>query len=255
MPIITITTDFGISDPYLAQLKGIIYSSCPNATVVEVSTQIKPYDILQASFFISHIENYYQEGTIHISTVNNKGEKKVPYIIAVKNNQYFIVPDNGTIFILTQDQEEIDIYTLENDNNLSSKQYLKEAIRMLGLGLHPNQFAIQKKEVRKSMLPAPITHPNFIRGSIIHIDRFQNAILNVSRKLVDKFAKGRKVLVRFSNFQPIYGIKENYYDAPQGELIARYNSHNFVELAINMGRAAQLFGLEKGQLIELVFEE
>ena len=254
MPIITLTTDYGLRDPYAGQLKGALLSACPSARLVDVTHDIAPFDLVEAAYFLAHTHAHYPAGTIHVCTVNPQGDAETPWLCFRRDGYAFILPDNGLAFLLGPDLDVDSLYRLAADASASSKQTLAEAIRQLGLGYAPRDFGVAAgADAQRSMRPEPVTTPQYIRGSIVHIDRYHNAVLNVHRAHVERMADGRQVHTRFSNSDPIIGIVDHYHEVEPGELLARYNSRGYVELAINMGRAAQLFGLQKDQLVQLEF--
>ncbi len=252
MPILTLTTDYGLRDPYAGQLKGSLLSACPSATLVDISHHISPYDLVEAAYFLSHAYPHYPQGSIHICTVNNQGEEETPFLCFRRGAQTFLLPNNGLAFLLFQQIEE-KIFRIAAADDGSCKACLAGAVAKLTLGFDPHHLGEVETDLVRSIRPTPVTSPGFIRGTIVHIDRYDNAVLNVHREDIERMRRGRIIHTRFSNSDPIVGIHEHYHEAPVGELLARYNSGGWVELAVNMGRAATLFGLSRDQLVQLEF--
>lgn len=252
MPIITLTTDFGLRDPYAAQLKGTIMSMCPNANLVDISHNVGPYDLLEAAHMLNHSWKHFPVGTLHICTVDSNSETDTPFLCFRQNDHLFLMPDNGLVYLIFDDFNA-SVVRLEIPSGGSTKLSIAQAVKQISLGFEPTQLGEPAKDLVGSMRPAPVIQPDRIRASIVYIDRYHNAVLNVHRDQIDKMRKGRLVHTRFSQGDPIIGIHEHYHEVPQGDLLARYNSRGYVEICINMGRAAQLFGLERDQLIELEF--
>lgn len=254
MPIITLTTDYGLRDPYAGQLKGALLTACPTATLVDVTHDITPYDLVEAAYFLQHIHGHYPAGTLHVCTVDNTFEQEPCLLCFEHDRQVYILPDNGLPDLLWP-KADLNIVRLPPDEATgSTKAALGAAVRRLALGYDPARLGPRATDYVRSLRPAPVTNPTFIRGAITHIDRYDNAVLNVHRSLVERMAQGRRIHTRFSSSDPIVDIVDHYHEAPEGELLARYNSRGFVELAINMGRAAQLFGLQRDQLVQLEFQ-
>ena len=254
MPIITLTTDYGLRDPYAGQLKGALLSACPTATLVDVTHEIGAYDLVEAAYFLQHIHDHYPEGTIHLCTVDNTYEQEPSYLCFGFDGQVYILPDNGLAFLLSSRNDFHFVRLPAAEHGNSTKATIGAAVRRLALGYAPERLGPRAEDVVRSLRPVPVTNPMYIRGSIIHIDRYDNAVLNVHRSLVERMAKGRRIHTRFSSSDPIVDIVDHYHEAPEGELLARYNSRGYVELAINKGRAAQLFGLQRDQLVQLEFQ-
>ena len=252
MPIITLTTDYGLRDPYAGQLKGSLLCAWPSVTLVDITHEITPFDLVEAAYFLSHTCAHFPPGTIHLCTVNASGAEGTPFLCFRKNQQTFILPDNGLAYLLWSDPD-VEFVRLHQPASASSKEILAEAVGKLALGFGPSHLGEVVSDAVRSVRPEPVTTKDYIRGSIVHIDRYHNAVLNVHRSHVERMADGRPVHTRFSNSDPIVGIVQHYHEVPEGELLARYNSRGYVELAINMGRAAQLFGLQRDQLVQLEF--
>ena len=252
MPIITLTTDYGLRDPYAGQLKGSLLCACPTATLVDITHSILPFDLIEAAYFLTHTCAHYPVGTIHVCTVNPTTDVTTPFVCFRKNGHVYILPDNGLAYLLWE-RPDVTFVRLAAAPGESSKDTLAAAIRLLALGYDVPHLGDVVDDAVRSMRPEPVTTPDYIRGSIVHIDRYHNAVLNVHRSHVERVSAGRPVHTRFSNSDPIVGIVQHYHEAPEGELLARYNSRGYVELAINMGRAAQLFGLQRDQLVQLEF--
>lgn len=275
MQIITLTTDYGLRDPYAAKLKGVLLSACPNAQIVDISHQINPYDIVEAAYFMGNAAPGFPQGSIHICMV--KGDRAgmdLPFVAFQQNKQSYILPDNGLVSLLFPkfkgkivrlglDHEPLSIQedgsaALHNGQAIksqsSTRHIIAQAVRKLGLGYDIRHLGPFVEDAYLVTAPHPVLHPDGIRASILHIDRFDNVILNVDRQLIDQIAKGRRVKILCPNAEPIIGIVEHYHDVPPEQLLARYTDEGRVEVAINMGRAAQLFGLGPDQLVILEFD-
>ena len=254
MPILTLTTDYGLRDPYAGQLKGALLCACPTLRIVDVTHHITPFDLIEAAYFLSHTCHHYPAGTIHVCTVNSLGDANTPFLCLEHGGYTYVLPDNGMLSLLWPGAVDGPVVRLPHAPDRSSKQVLAEAVRVLALGYGPRHLGEPARDVAQVMRPEPVLTPEYIRGAIVHIDRYHNAVLNVHRDHVRRAARGRPVYTRFMSSDPIVGIVDHYHEVPEGDLLARYNSRGYVELAVNMGRAAQLFGLERDQLVQLDFE-
>ena len=253
MPTVTLTTDYGLRDPYVAQLKGAILTAAPSALLVDCTHLISPYDLIEAAYHLGHTWSYFPAGTIHVCPVNRvtAGEPE-PLMCFRKNDHAFIFPNNGLVSLLFDDFAE-EAYAIGGDEPGSTKTAIARAIGELALGLGPRQLGAPIAEVEHSIRPAPVTHPSYIRGSIVHIDGYGNAVLNIHRDLVERMANGRRIHTRLPNTAPIEDIVDHYHEAPEGELLVRYNARGYLEIAMKNGKVATLYGLERDQLVQLEF--
>ncbi len=254
MSIVTLTTDFGLRDPYVGQLKGAILSADPTATIADCTHLIPSYDLIEAAYHLSHTWSHFPIGTIHVCMVNrlSVGEPEA-YIGFRQNGHTFLCPDNGLAFLLFPTIED-GVFRLNSEGESSTKSVLSAAIRTLALGFDCRHLGERLVAPEHSIRPEPITTQHYIRGSIVHIDGYGNAVLNVHRDLVERMARGRRVHTRLPNSEPIIDIVSHYHQVPEGDLLTRYNSMGYVEIAMNMGKVATLYGLERDQLVQLEFE-
>ena len=255
MPIVTLTTDFGLKDPYAAQLKGAVLSADPTSVIVDLTHEIDPYDISAAAFHLGHTWRHFPEGTIHVCTVNRLADNVPEPLIGLRHGGHtFLCPDNGLVSLLFP-RLRAPVYALTPGEGASTKSTLTRALRTLALGLDVRHAGTPLPAPEQSIRPEPVAHPEYIRGSILHIDGYGNAVLNIHRDLVERLARGRRVQTVLPNAEPIVDIVEHYHDVPNGELLTRYNSRGYLEIAMNAGKVAQLYGLERDQLVQLEFED
>lgn len=255
MPVLTLTTDFGLRDPAAAQLRGAMLAAAPGATVADVTHLIPTFDVPQAAYLLGRAYAHFPAGAIHVCTVKRlRADPSERYVGFRQNGHTFLCPDNGLAFLLFP-RLGTPIYRLATDRvRESTKITLARAVRTLSLGLDVRHVGERVAAPVQITRPEPVAHPKYIRGSIIHIDRYGNAVLNVHRDLVERMARGRRVQTRLPNSAPIIDIVDDYHEVPIGEILARYNAQGYLEIATNMGRAAALYGLEREQLVQLEFE-
>jgi len=255
MNVVTLTTDFGWHDYYVGVIKGSILCHGIPVTFADITHEIEKYNIVQASYVLKNSYDSFPNGTIHLISVNNFYKKK-PRFLAVKHNgHYFIGPDNG-IFSLMFEQEIKKIYELNyevQDEVLGVKKIFAQAVGHILQGREFHEIGTPIKNVLQRISLQPITGKDQIRGSVIHIDSYQNVIFNIHRSLFDRIRQKRDFELYFKRYDPITTISKNYADVPVGEVLCLFNSAGFLELAVNMDKAATLFGLEVDEAIQIDF--
>jgi S-adenosyl-L-methionine hydrolase (adenosine-forming) len=254
--IVTFTTDFGLRDYYAALLKGAILSRVPQAVLVDISHQIKPYDIVQAAFILRHAYDSFPDGTIHIVAIDNYADGEANFIAVKHNEHYFLAPDNGVISLVLG-ESPTEIYRLAYDKTSSTfplKDVFANALAHLAdPELPADQIGTPIDEIVERISLQPVVAQDLIRGVIIHIDNYDNAILNIHRSLYERVAFGRKFELYFQRHSPITTVSEHYSDVPVGETLCLFNSAGYLEIAINMGKAAALLDLSVDNPVQMVF--
>ncbi|MCH2020985.1 MAG: SAM-dependent chlorinase/fluorinase [Saprospiraceae bacterium] len=255
MNVVTLTSDFGRLDYFAGVIKGSILSHGMPVIFADITHDIENYNIVQASYIVKNSYASFPKGSIHLISVNIF-YKKNPRFLAIKHNgHYFIGPDNG-VFSLMFGDEINQIYNLNNNSNESKLEVREIYSKAVGHILHGNEFheiGIPVNEILERISILPITGKDQIRGSVIHIDNYKNVVLNINRKLFERIGQKRAFELYFKRYDPINKISQNYADVPIGEVLCLFNSAGLLEIAVNLDKAATLFGLEVDEAIQIDF--
>lgn len=256
MPVITLTTDWGMKDHYSATVKGAILSRIPEATIVEITHSIPPFDSEQAAFIIRNSWQNFPKGTIHIIGVNTEESVKYSHTAIEFDGQYFIGTDNG-IFSLIFDRtpDKIVELTIPQDSDFftfSTRDRFVKAAEHIALGKKIAELGTIKNKINDKILFKPVIEENVIKGHVIYIDNYENIITNIQAGLFNEMAKGRKFTILFRSHE-IRKISQSYTDVPPGEVVALFDSAGHLEIAMNQGNAAGLLGLDYKDMVRIEF--
>ncbi len=259
MPIVTLTTDFGEKDWYAAALKGAILKAAPEVQLIDISHQIEPFDIVQAALVLKNSWMEFPDGTIHLLAVNCVYSSQPRFVAVRHGGHYFFAPDNGILSLLLGDIALTDIRQLDDTNapaHFAVKHIFGGALGQWVSNYDFEQLGLAFDAVLlRRILLRPVIHAHQIRGTVVHIDHFENVVLNIERELFQEVGKNRAFSLYFKRNDPIVTLSSNYSDVPMGETLCLFNSIGLLEIAINFGKAATLLGLKKEDVVELVFEE
>ncbi len=250
MGIITLISDWGINDYYVAAVKGMIYKFHPEAHIVDISHQIQPFNSAEAAHILKNTYPSFPDGTVHIIGINTEESLKEMHIVAYYKKQYFIGTDDG-IFSLIFDSEPDSIYELDvasesSTYTFSSRDRFAKAAAHLVKGGKPEELGAVKNELVKKMLFKPVMSEDSLKGMVIHIDNYRNLITNISKSDFKKFTAGSKFEISFrSNKYKVTQLHESYGDVPPGEIVALFTGNDMLEIAINRHKAASLLGIQK----------
>lgn len=255
MPIVTLTSDFGLSDYYVAVIKGALLSQNQNLNIIDISHNVKSYDIVQGAFVLKNAFSSFPKGTIHIISVNNFYNKENCFLAVRFEGQYFIGPDNG-IFSLIFGEKPKDIYELEYDkkSTFPLKDIFSKAVGHITSELPFNEIGIKVDEIEERISFQPVINKSQIRGTVIHIDHYENVIVNITKDLFEQIRDNRKFAIFFKRFGPIETIDKIYSDVAVGERLCLFNSAGYLEIAINMGKASSMFGLNIDDSVQIDFQ-
>jgi S-adenosylmethionine hydrolase len=264
MAIITLTTDMGLRDHYVAAVKGAILSQLPGATIVDVSHLITPFDNAQAAFTLRHAYPEFPPGTVHIIGVNPESDGRTPHLVVQHNGHYFVGADNG-IFSLLFDGRPQEAYELTMKLNDDApifpvKTVFTKAACHLARGGTPSTIGRRVEQVREQIGFQPAEDDSSIRGRVLHIDSYGNVVTNVQRMLFEEVSRGRPFRIAFGRSnEGITRLHRHYDDVPLGEKIAFFGMNGLLEIAVNKGvegnggGAARLFGVDVQDPVRIDF--
>ncbi|MBM77405.1 MAG: hypothetical protein CL846_02885 [Crocinitomicaceae bacterium] len=263
---ITLTTDMGLKDYYVATLKGAIYSELPNANIIDITHNITPFDITNAAFVIKNSYKHFPKNTIHVIGIDAEPSEATRHIIVKTHDQYFIGADNG-IFSLIFDKQpdgvwEINLKTDGEDFSFPTKNiFIKSACHLARGGL-PAVIGNPINKIKSKQLFRPIIEPNSIKGMVSYIDEYGNIITNITKQLFKEIGKSRPFNINLTRSgYSIQKIHSRYGEVPEGERIALFGSSGFLEISINKGvqgsggGASQLFGIGLNDTITIDFKD
>lgn len=248
MAIVTLTSDIGQQDYLVGAIKGQLLQINPGFNIADVSHALSPFNYPQAAYVCRNAIRNFPAFSYHLILVNLFGQKPEQLLLAFHNNQYILCADNGLLAMILEGKPEM-IIGLPLDK-FSAKNALHCA-RVMGNAVNdivngkslkdigvPDVSFIEKNHLRA--LPGD----KWIEGQIIFIDNFENVIVNINRDEFEEHRQGREFRIIFKRDEVIDRISETYADVPEGEKLALFNSAGYLEIAINKGNAAGLFGLQ-----------
>jgi hypothetical protein len=256
MPIITLTTDWRKSDYYIGALKGKILSLCSQVNIVDITHQIRPFNIPEAAFILRNTYSHFPDNTIHIIGVKSHTGQDQEHVVVKKDNQFFIANDNGIFGLLFRNEPEevIQINQTSVLPTFPTFSVFAEVAVQLANGTDMKELGTPVDTTNKKIPLRPTIDESVIIGSVVYIDSFSNAITNITKDLFYRVANNRKFQIFVqSNTYKINKISKTYQETPEGELLAIFNSLNLLEIAMNGGNAAQIMALTTDSTVRVRF--
>jgi S-adenosylmethionine hydrolase len=256
-PLITLTTDFGYDDPFVGVMKGVILKINPDARIVDITHGIRPQDVQEAAFTIGMNYRYFPADTIHVVVVDpGVGSARRPLLI-FSENHFFVGPDNGVFsHIYRVKHETLEVihiaaehYFLQRRSpTFQGRDLFAPVAAWFSRGVRMEKFGDPITDYRVIDIPFPVTAgEGVLRGCIIHIDRFGNAISNIAEGDLNGLKKLRpgvsfKVLLRGSEVR----VKNFYYESGDDNLYALLNSSGYLEFFVRGGSASSQYHVTVG---------
>lgn len=256
MQIVSLTTDYGTRDYYVAELKAMLLGNSLDMQVVDVSNEVEKFDIVQASFFLKNTMNAFPAGTIHIVAVHCHYAGSSEMICFQRNSQWFIGPNNGIFSLVFDDLQEEEMFVVSPPNvqPFSINRLISHAAAYLSHQLPVQEIGPPLTQFVRKLNIQPVITSGQIRATIVHIDYFENVIVNLRKETFDRVCNGREFEIYYKPNEPITSFSQNYGQVGVGEALAFFNSAGYLEIALNMDRAASMLHLHKNETIQINFK-
>ncbi len=254
--IITLLTDFGLSDAYVAMIKGVILSINRDAELVDITHSINTGAVYQGAYILKESFSYFPLGTVHVAVVD-PGVGSTRRVIAVSAaGHFFTGPDNGILWPVIEIYKDATVYELTEDkyflphvtSTFHGRDVFAPVAANISLGVDIHQLGMPVSDPEKLEIPLPYEHDNTLTGQITRIDNFGNLITNITADDLGRFLGNNEPVIHSGKIK-IYGLSKTYSEREKGELLAIINSANHLEIAVNMGKASHYIGKEPDDII------
>jgi S-adenosylmethionine hydrolase len=251
MPVITLTTEWKPDDIYYGIIKGKLSSMCPGAIIMDNAGSIPAFNISRASFIIRNTYNNYPKGSIHIICVHSEAHKDQDHLIVRAKDHFFIGTDNG-IFNLILNSEPDEAVKIDHNGISDELEIFAKAASDLLSGKQPSELGKAVKSISEKIPLRATIDKDVIIGSIIFIDSYGNAISNITREVFYRVFENKnyRILIQ-SNKNYTDNISNKYSDVPVGELLARFNALELLEISINGADVSELLSVTVGSVVRI----
>jgi S-adenosylmethionine hydrolase len=251
MQLVTLTTEWKPDDFYNGIIRGKLSVLCPGVTIIDNAGGIPVFNIAYASFVIRNTYSNYPKGTIHIICVHSEAADGQNYLIVKARDHYFIGTDNGIFnLILNSDPEEV--IKIDHNGSTDELEIFARAASDILKGKKLGEIGQAPGNINERIPLRATIDKDVIIGSVIFIDSYGNAISNITREVFYRvFESGSYRILIQSNKNYTETISARYSDVPPGEILARFNSLDLLEIAINGANISELLSLEPGSSIRV----
>ena len=248
MALITLTSDIGRQDFLTGAVKGQLLQINAGFKIIDISHELSPFNYPQAAYVCRNAIKNFPPGTFHIVIVNLFDKKPEHLLFIEHNGQYIGCADNGLITMILEEVPQkiaaLPLGASERKNTLYCSKVFAKAYQQILDGKAFEDIGNTDVSIEVKNPLRPLLGEKFIEGQIIFIDNFENVIINITKEEFEQQRRGRSFKIVFKRDEIIEKISETYADVNESEKLALFNSANYLEIAINKGNAAGLFGLE-----------
>lgn len=254
--LITLLTDFGTRDGYVAAMKGVILSQCPGANLVDAGHEVPRHDIRAAAWALRQYGWTYPAGTLHMAVVDPGVGTERAALVVEAQDCLWLGPDNGLFAWVLQASPQARLHQLKAgvvrpggpSATFHGRDVFAYAAGLLAKGVRLDRLADPVDQWHKPAWLNPVRHGRILEGEVIHVDHFGNLITNIPAALVTD--RGPDLVVKLGT-KTLRGLGQTYSDAMPGKPLALIGSDGMLEVAVNQGDASEWSGAKAGSLIRL----
>jgi S-adenosylmethionine hydrolase len=255
MSIVTLTTDFGTTDPFVGIMKGVLASRAPAATVIDLTHGIPPQDVLAGALVLRHSLPYFPSGAIHVAVVDpGVGSARRPLCV-VTSGGLLVGPDNGLLSLAAPAAEVRRIVHLTDErfflaprsHTFHGRDVFAPVAAALATGTEPAHLGPEVKDLERLTLPSAVTQGDRVQGQVIYVDHFGNLVTNVPEQMLT----ARTEIVIAIRDARIRGVAPSYGAGQGGEPLAVVNSWGLLEIAVRHGSARTVLGAAVGEPVTI----
>ncbi|HBF43794.1 MAG TPA: hypothetical protein DDW42_09270 [Desulfobacteraceae bacterium] len=249
--IITLTTDFGLKDAYVAIMKGVILSINPEARIIDISHQVNAGSIVNAASLVEETYRFFPEGAIHVAVVDpGVGGRRRPILFQTENH-FFVGPDNGIFWPIISNLQDVEIINLTEmkyflphvSHTFHGRDIFAPVAAHLSRGVDPHEFGPVNGNIVHLDFPVPQQEGNILSGQVMRVDHFGNIITNIHKNDLERFSVPEEIVISVESMT-VKGIYKTYSEVKGGDTLALIGSSGYLEIAVNSGRACDLLKLE-----------
>ena len=259
--IITLLSDFGLKDPYVAEMKAVILSIHPQARIVDITHEIEKFNIRMGAFVLASATPYFPAGTIHVAVVDpGVGTKRHPIIVETKRS-YYVGPDNGLLMLAAQKESVEHVYHVNNpqymltqvSRTFHGRDIFAPVAAHLAKGKTASEFGPEIQDYALPEFAKPHARKGELFGEVLHIDDFGNVVSNISEEDLEKtgIREGGSLRVKLDDKTLTLKLCSAYGEVPAKTPLAIIGSNDFLEVSINQGSASRIFKAKIGDSLRV----
>lgn len=246
-PVITLLSDLGTQHLAISGIKVLLSHYSPDVITVDISHRIAPYNIQQAAYLTLYTHRHFPASTVHLLLVDIMFGERHRMLLAKVNGHYFIAPDNGTLSLAFGKELQTVWLCREFSGPVSVLKWAEHAnsvIEVIKEGFDLNEYfsRFMIKEVAPLLAQKPIGAR--LDCTILHIDRYGNIVINLTELQFSDLINDGPFSIKFPGEKELTTLSRHYNDVEESQLLCRFNSMGYMEIAINHGSVADRFDLD-----------
>jgi S-adenosyl-L-methionine hydrolase (adenosine-forming) len=257
-PVIALLSDFGTRDHYAGTIKGVIIGICPDVTLVDITHEIAPHDVVEGALQLAASYRYFPAGTIFLAIVDPGVGSTRRGIAAEAGDYRFVAPDNGVLTAVFREGAPKRVVELTErryarptvSRTFEGRDRFAPAAAWLAKGIQLSALGRPVTNYHQLEIPQADANETRLAGVVMLVDRFGNLVTNIDRRTFETFTHGQPVALQVAG-HAVAGVVATYADIRAGEVCALFGSTEHLEFAVNGGSAAAALVVTRGAGVEI----
>lgn len=248
-PVISLLSDFGLKDPYVAEIKAVILSICADVQIVDISHEVAKFDVRMGAFVLASAAPYFPRGTVHVAVVDpGVGTKRRSIVVKTKHS-LFVGPDNGLLMLAAEREGIQHVYAISNVNlvlrkvskTFHGRDVFASVAAYFVKGHSPSEVGLEISDYVVPKFVKPVVKAGTLIGEVLHVDDFGNIITNISENDLSRIGvkEGDFLLVKLDKKPLRLKYCAAYGEISVNTLLAVIGGYGFLEIAVNQGNASK----------------
>jgi S-adenosylmethionine hydrolase len=261
MAVVTLLSDFGLKDPYVAEMKAVILSISPETCIVDITHEIEKFNIHVGAFVLASAAPYFPPDTVHVAVVDpGVGTKRRPVIVETKQG-FYVGPDNGLLMLAAQKEEIVKVYHIVNakcmlskvSNTFHGRDIFAPAAARLTCGISPSEFGPPIQDYAFPEFAEPKVEKGEAAGEVLYVDGFGNVVSNISKAELESagFREGSSLSVMLNGKSLTLNFCSAYGEVSSGTALVLVGGSGFLEVAVNQSSASKLLRAKVGDSFQV----
>ncbi len=246
MSVLTFLSDFGADSHYMASFRGAMHQTDIALPLIEITSRIEPFDIVEAAYLSSMVYQDFEENSIHILATNVVATSFDGHLVAKYNGHFFLAPDNGILsLIFGESYGSYYLIPTETYEQKIQNVYLPFIEKLIDANYNLDQVAQKTDIINTNTGLKPVKDENELRGTVLFVDHFGNAYTNITESEFLDFVENRRYQIHLSRHSSVSKISNNFADVKEGDPLCYFSDHGYLVVAIKKSSAKQLLNLRK----------
>ncbi|MCS7142704.1 MAG: SAM-dependent chlorinase/fluorinase [Aigarchaeota archaeon] len=257
--VIALLTDYGLSDPYVGEVKAVIKSVCNFVDIIDITHEVRPFDVEHGAFLLLLSYRFFPKGTIFEAVVDPGVGSARRGLVINSRNYYFVGPDNGLLYPAANEDGILAVYSIDEryyarpyGETFHGRDVFARVAAEIAKGRRPRMHRLKRDELVRLEFRFELEEGlKRASGRVLHVDRFGNLVTSIPQEALRFIPVGAIMRLKIGEARYDARLVKSYAEGRGGELIALFGGTGFLEISVNQCSASKFLSVEQGEEVEI----